>query len=129
MIAHDLAIELVGEHWLLEDLGVDWVALRVADGIEWTYTKPEDEAGVVEMASNARTTIPVSHERLDRDYTVVVSVPYLLSVDLENEAVEATADYVSMTIEHDIPSLPAVDGEDVAEAADAAKELLKQIGN
>ena len=128
-IARDLAIELTGEHWLLEELGVEWLAVRVVDGIEWTYTKPKDEAGVVAMASIATTTIPVSHERLDRDYTVVVSVPYMLAVDIETETVEATADYVGMTIEHDIPSLPDVDGEDITEVADAARDLLKKLNN
>jgi len=119
----------MGEHWLLEELGVEWLAVRVVDGIEWTYTKPKDEAGVVAIASIARTTIPVSHERLDRDYTVVVSVLYMLAVDIENETVEATADYVDMTIEHNIPSLPDVDGEDVMEVADAARDLLKKLNN
>ena len=128
-ISHDLAAELTGEHWLLEELGVDWIAVKVADGLEWTYTKPEGDAGVVTMSSIAKTTIPVSHERLEREYTVTVTVPYILAVDIENETVEATADYLSMTIEHDIPLLPGVDGEDVGDAADAAKELLKQIGN
>ena len=128
-IAHDLAIELTGEHWLLEELGVEWIAVKVTDGVEWTYTKPEDEAGVVEMASTAVAAIPVSHERQDREYTVTVSVPYVLAVDLERETVDAKADYLNMTIEHDIPVLPDVDGEDVADAADKAKELLKQLGN
>lgn len=128
-ISHDLAVELTGEHWLLEDLGVDWIAVRVADGLEWTYTKPEGEAGVVTVSSTARTTIPVSHERLEREYTVVVSVPYTLAVNLSNETVEATPDYVGMTIEHDIPVLPDVDAEDVADATDIAKDLLKKMGN
>ncbi len=128
-IAHDLAVELTSEHWLLEELGVEWIAVRVADGIEWTYTKPEDEAGVVEMASTAIAAIPVSHERLDREYTVTVSVPYVLAVDLERETVDASANYLDMTIEHDIPVLPDVHGEDVASAADKAKGLLKQLGN
>ena len=113
----------------MEELGVEWLAVRAVDGIEWTYTKPKDEAGVVAMASIATTTIPVSHERLDRDYTVVVSVPYMLAVDLETETVEATADYVGMTIEHDIPSLPDVDGEDITEVADAARDILKKLNN
>ena len=128
-ISHDLAVELTGEHWLLEDLGVDWIAVKVADGLEWTYTKPEGDAGVVTMASTAITTIPVSHERLEREYTVVVNVPYELSVDLGNKTVEATPDYVGMTIEHDIPVLPDVDVEDVAGATDTAKDLLKKLGN
>ena len=91
--------ELTGEHWLLEDLGVDWIAVKVADGLEWRYTKPEGDTGVVTMSSTAITTIPVSHERLEREYTVVVNVPYELAVDLENKTVEATPDYVGMTIE------------------------------
>ena len=81
------------------------------------------------MSSTARTTIPVSHERLEREYTVVVSVPYALAVDLGNKAVEATPDYVGMTIEHDIPVLPDVDIEDVAEATGTVKDLLNKLGN
>ena len=128
-MAHDIAVELAGEHWLLEELGIEWIAVRIADGVQWTYTKTEGEAGIVALASTARATIPVSHESLEREYTVTVSVPYMLAVDIEEETVEATADYLNMTIEHDIPLLPGVDGEDVGDAANAAKELLKQIGN
>lgn len=113
----------------MEDLGVDWIAVKVADGLEWTYTNPEDDAGVVTMSSTAITTIPVSHERLEREYTVVVNVPYELSVDLADKTVEATPDYVGMTIEHDIPVLPDVNVEDVADATDTAKDLLKKLGN
>ena len=98
----------------------------MTDGSQWTYTKTEGEAGVVALASTASATIPVSHESMEREYTVTANVPYMLAVDLEEETVEATADYLNMTIEHDIPLLPGVDGEDVG---DAAKELLKQLGN
>ena len=127
-IAQDLAVELTGEHWLLKELGVDWLTVRIVDGIEWTYTKPEDKAGVVEMASTAIATIPISHDRLDKDYQVQVSTPYILAVDLDAKTVEATPDYLAMTMTHDLPALPDLTGKDMADAADTAKGLLKKLG-
>ena len=127
---------VVGDNWLLKELGGEWVEDRIHDIIKWSYTeaRPMGGDGLYLVVATARVSFTVDYAVLGRTYSVEASLPFNLEVDTDSEIVKSEPNYAAGRVTHDIPAVPQLPStedavEKVDEAKDKAQDLLKKLSN
>ena len=141
-LGEDVASFLVGDNWLLKELGGEYVEDRVNDVVQWSYSPARlVSEGEYKVTATAMTVFNVDYDVLGRTYFIEASLPFNLTVRPGAGTVSAKPDYAGGRLEHDIPAIPQLPSgreavekveeakEKVDETTDKAKDLLKKLGN
>ena len=135
-VGEQIAGFIVGDNWLLKELGGEWVEDRIHDVIKWSYTetRPIGDDNLYLVVGTARVSFTVDYAALGRTYSVEASLPFNLAVNTDSEVVRSEPDYGAGRVTHDIPAvsqLPSTEEaiEKIDDAKDKAKDLIKSLGN
>ncbi len=145
-LGEDVAGFVVGDNWLLRELGGEYVEDRVNDVIHWSYSPARLVSdGEYRVIATASVVFNVDYDVLGRTFFIEASLPFELMVRPGDDTVSARPDYAAGRIDHNIPKVPQLPSaeeaiekaEEAAEKVDAAKEelnekagdVLKKLGN
>ena len=144
-LGEDVAGFVVGDNWLLKELGGEYVESRVNDVIHWNYSPARlVSSGEYLVVATATAVFNVDYDILGRTYFVEASLPFDLTVVPGEDVVTGRPDYAAGRVEHDIPGVPALPSgdelmelmekaedaaENVDDAKDKAKSLLDKVRN
>ncbi|MYC07235.1 MAG: hypothetical protein F4X57_08700 [Chloroflexi bacterium] len=134
-LGEDIAGFVVGDNWLLKELGGEYVEDRVNDVVHWSYSPARLVSdGEYRVTATASVVFNVDYDVLGRTFFVKASLPFNLVVRPGEDRVLGEPDYSSGRVEHDIPAVPQIPSsreavEKADEAVDKAKGLLDKLGN
>ena len=141
-MGEDVAAFVVGDNWLLKELGGEYVESRVNNVIHWSYSPAKlVSEGEYRVTATASAVFNVDYDALGRTFFIEATLPFELTVMPGDETVSARPDYAAGRVEHDIPAVPQLPSgreimekadeavEKVDEATDKAKDLLKNLSN
>ena len=126
-ISEQVVLFIVGGNWLLKELGAEYVEDRIHDVIEWEY-QPSHALGSDRYEIVAVAHVAFSVDMPSRTATVEVGLPFVLSIDLNEQVVDqASPDLLGAYLRADIPDVASIDvsvGEvvDFARGVDAVQE-------
>ena len=113
----EIAEFLLGSHWVVRELGGEYVESRINDTVQWQYAEARSLSGdLFEVQATASVSftvdIPVASG------TIAAGLPFLLTVDHDAQTVTSwRADPLAATFTTDIPALQKVE-----EVVDALSE-------
>ena len=134
-LGEDVAGFVVGDNWLLKELGGEYVEDRVNDVIHWSYSPARLVSdGEYLVTATASVVFNVDYDVLGRTFFIEANLPFKLTVRPGDDTVSAKPDYAAGRIEHDIPAVPQLpSAEEAMEKADELKDkagdVLKKLGN
>lgn len=134
-LGEDIAGFVVGDNWLLRELGGEYVEDRVNDVVHWSYSPARLVAdGEYRVTATAGVVFNVDYDVLGRTFFVEASLPFELVLRPGDDTVISRPDYAAGRIEHDIPAVPQLPSaeeamEKVDEAKDKAGDVLRNLGN
>ena len=135
-LGEDVAEFVVGDNWLLKELGGEYVEDRINSVIKWSYSPARlVSSGRYEVTATAGAVFNVDYAILSSTFFVEVSLPFLLTIDVNNKTVVSEAQYSNASLEHDIPNVPDLPAipdigksqEQVDEAKEKAEGLLQKL--
>ena len=133
-LGEDVAGFVVGDNWLLKELGGEYIEDRVNDAIHWSYSPARlVSSGEYQATATASVVFNVDYDILDRTFFVEASLPFDLTIRPESDTVTARPDYAGGRVEHDIPVAPQLPSgaealEKIDETKDKATDLIKGLG-
>lgn len=134
-LGEDVAGFVVGDNWLLTELGGEYVEDRVNDVIQWSYSPARLVSdGEYRVTATASTVFNIDYDVLSRTFFIEASLPFDLTVRPEEGTVSASPNYSAGRVEHDIPAVPQLPSADEIkeqgeELQEKAGDLLKKLGN
>ena len=127
-LGEDLAGFVVGDNWLLKELGGEYIEGRINNVIQWSYSPARlVRSDRYEVTATAAAVFNLDYASLSRTYFVEVSLPFLLKVDVDNGIVTSEPQYSKARLEHDIPNVP--DLPDIGEVKEQAEEVKEKAGD
>ena len=122
----DVAGFVVGDNWLLRELGGEYVEDRVNDVIHWSYSPARVvSSGEYRVIATASVVFNVDYDVLGRTFFVEASLPFELTIRPGDDTVISRPDYSAGRIEHDIPAVPQLPSAD--EAKEKAEEAVEKV--
>ncbi len=134
-LGEDVAGFVVGDNWLLKELGGEYIEDRVNDVVRWSYSPARLVSdGEYLVTATASVALNVDYDALGRTFFIEASLPFKLTVRPGDDTVSAKADYLAGRIAHDIPAIPHLPSageamEKADELKDKAGDVLKKLGN
>ena len=125
-LGEDIARFLVGENWLLEELGGEYIESRIHDVVRWDYAvtwpPPADDGRNYQATATAHTEFDVDVPLLGSG-KISASLPFLLTVDWKERTVsKSDARFALATFDSDIPAVKKA-AEVVEQVQDAMADL------
>lgn len=122
-LGEDIVGLIVGDNWLLTELGGEYIEDRVHDVIKWEFSTSRNiQKEVYEVIATAHVSMTVDYPILARSFNVDASVPFILKIDMSNKSVTSVVDILGVNVEHDLPLTASIP--DVSETANKIKGLL-----
>ena len=113
----EIAEFLLGSHWVVRELGGEYVESRINDTVQWQYAEARSLFGdLYEVQATASVSFTV--DITVASGTIAAGLPFLLTVDDDVQTVTSwRADPLTATFTTDIPALQKVE-----EVVDALRE-------